>query len=356
MPEKKIQFDFMPTCVGSVPFMNFKATCKEIVTRLPDIPFWPQFVKKDPLEDMIIQYTEGLPLLEINKEKRETRIARSDTEAGLVEFYEHFLSKDLDYFAISKDYACGLYELLHLLSSDTAPYGKFIKGQTVGPVTFTSAINDHDNIPVINNPDIAEAFTKGLSIKALWQIRKMEETNRQPILFLDEPSLSSVGSAFSSIQKDGAVSMLKEIIGYLKEESDALIGIHCCSNTDWSLITEANPDIINFDAFEYMEHFLLYRNEISTFIKNGNILAWGIVPTSNLNKNESVNKLFMKLAKGINQIADWGIEPETIVHQSILTPACGMGSMSPELANLCMNLLCDLSEKCRSHTGLFENK
>ncbi len=353
MPEKKTLFDFMPTCVGSIPFLDIKATCKEIVTRLPDIPFWPQFVRKSPLEDMIIQYTEGLPLLEVDSEKRETRITKAETEAGLVEFYEHFLSDDLDYFAISKDYACGLYELIDLLSAETEPSGQFIKGQTVGPVTFTSAINDHNNIPVINNPDIAEAFTKGLSIKALWQIKKMEETNRHPILFLDEPSLSGVGSAFSSIQKEGAVSMLKEVIGYLKEKSNALIGIHCCSNTDWSLITEANPDIINFDAFDYMEHFLLYRDEISAFLENGNILAWGIVPTSSLSGNESVEELFTKLAKGIEQITDWGIDANTIVHQSILTPACGMGSMSPKLAGLCMDLLCNLSKKCRSDGGLF---
>ena len=57
-------FFFMPTGIGSVPFQDVARTCRDIVSLFPSAPFWPQFVRKSHREDMIIQFSEGLPLLE----------------------------------------------------------------------------------------------------------------------------------------------------------------------------------------------------------------------------------------------------------------------------------------------------
>jgi methionine synthase II (cobalamin-independent) len=159
------------------------------------------------------------------------------------------------------------------------------------------------------------------------------------MIFLDEPYLSSVGSGFSPIQRDDVVTMLKEVINYLRERSDALIGIHCCGNTDWSMVIEAEPNIINFDAFDYMDHFLLYRKEIVRFLKMGGILAWGVVPTTNLSEDQSVDTLLLILENGLRRIGEWGIDRDMLAERSILTPVCGMGTMTPELARKGMDLL-----------------
>jgi hypothetical protein len=133
---------------------------------------------------------------------------------------------------------------------------------------------------------------------------------------------------------------------YVRERSDALIGIHCCGNTDWSMIMEAAPDIINFDAYEYMEHFLLYPDDISRFIKGGGTIAWGIIPTTNLADDESIENLFLKLKGGFERIIEWGIDAEMLAKGSILTPACGMGTMPVEAAKSGIELLFRLSERC----------
>ena len=346
MRDKDPAFNFMATCIGSVPFLDIKSTCRDILDQLPDAPFWPQFVMRSPLEDMLLQFTEGFPFLKINESKREVAVSTREIESELVKFYDRFLNEDLNYFSISNEYAPGLYKLLDLISGRTKTNGRFIKGQIVGPVTLTSSIKDHNNMPVINNPDLVEATVKGLSVKALWQVKKLAESSKKTILFLDEPALSSVGSAFSSVQRDRAVMILKEVIDFLKEKSDALVGVHCCGNTDWSMIIEVNPDIINFDAFEYLDNFLLYRADILRFMDHGGALAWGIVPTATLGGNESVETLFAILAKGLKRLAQWGLDPEMLARKSILTPACGMGSMSSELAAKGLDLLCRLSRKC----------
>lgn len=340
-------FNFKATGIGSVPHLDIRETCKNILDLLPDIPFWPQFVNRDPKEDMNIQFSEGLPLLQVNEESRSLVFSSDDKESELVTFYDHFLTDDLDYFAVSNEYAAGLDEQINLVGRDPDRYGDYIKGHSVGPLTFAASVIEENGKSVLFNPDIFEAFTKGLAIKALWQIRKLESTGKDVILFLDEPYLSGFGSAFSPVQRQEVVDNLKEVINYIHTRSNALVGIHCCGNTDWSMIIESGPDIVNFDAFAFMEYFLLYPEHISRFLSNnGGTIAWGIVPTSDLTEAETVDNLFSKLQIGINRLYEWGIAPELVAGNSILTPACGMGSMDTSLSDRVLTLLSGLSRRC----------
>ena len=353
MVERRPIFDFSATGVGSVPFLNVEHTCRTIIHSLP-IPFWPQFVKRSPLEDMSIQYSEGLPRLEIIDEKRSLSVSlEKDPEAELVQFYEHFLNQDLNYFAMTPEYAPGLYKMLELVEQGVPQPNRFIKGQTVGPVTFLAGIPDTDGKPVLHNHELSEALVQGLAIKALWQVHKLRDTGREAILFIDEPYLSGFGSAFSPIERHQVIDMLRTVIDYVRHHSEAYVGIHCCGNTDWAMIAEAGPDIINFDAFEYMDYFLLYSTEIGRFLKTGGSIAWGMVPTADFTGEETVEVLLEKLEEGIRRLQDWGIDPESIACRSILTPACGMGTMKTEAAENALALLVRLCHKASESLGSF---
>ncbi|HBF43174.1 MAG TPA: hypothetical protein DDW42_05990 [Desulfobacteraceae bacterium] len=339
--------EFLATGIGSVPFQDTEATCRDILQHFPSIPFWPQLVKRSYLEDMTVQYTEGLPLLEINEAKRSINISsQKNIEAELVNFYDHFFTNDLDYFSISESHASGLYTLLDLIRQEKFN-GLYIKGQTVGPITFAAGILDVNGKPVLHNSELMEAMVRGLAIKALWQVRELSKSGRKPIIFIDEPYLSGFGSAFSSIQRNEVIDILQTVINYLRENSDTLIGIHCCGNTDWPMIVEAGPDIINFDAFEYMDYFLLYPDEITRFIKGGGTVAWGILPTSGSTGNESVEGLSLRLKEGLDRIHKWGIDIDMIAERSMLTPSCGMGTMPVKTAQKGLNILSMLSQKHR---------
>ena len=352
MPDSTSSFNFFATGIGSVPFQDIEATCLGILEHFPSIPFWPQFVKRSYLEDMNIQYSEGLPLLEIREEKRSLVISgESNAESELVAFYEHFFAQDIDYFSISRSYAPGLYALLELIDHGVEHDGPYIKGQTVGPVTFAAGIMDLNGKPVLHNAELLEAMVRGLAIKALWQVRELSKSGRKPIIFLDEPYLSGFGSAFSSIQRQEVIDILRTVIDYLRENSDTLIGIHCCGNTDWPMIIEAGADIINFDAFGYMDHLLLYRDDIVRFLKGGGTVAWGIVPTSNFTGEETIEDLFSRLEEGLGHVHKWGIDPDMLAKRSILTPACGMGTMTPETAQKGFDLLSGLSQRFEQGDG-----
>jgi methionine synthase II (cobalamin-independent) len=341
-------FNFIATGIGSVPFTDIEGTCENIIRKFPHAPFWPQFVKVSHLEDMVIQYSEGLPLLEIMEDKRALRVTpNGEKEEELVKFYDHLLSDDTAYFSMTREYASGLYAMTDLIREKAPSRIEFVKGQTVGPVTFAASISDTDGKMILHNAELLEAMARGLAIKAVWQARQLEKTGAKVIIFLDEPYLSGFGPAFSAIQRHEVIELLSTIIDYVRKNSNALLGIHCCGNTDWAMLLESGPDIINFDAFGYMEHFFLYPDAISAFIKKGGVIAWGIVPTFGFTGKENTDGLHVLLDRGLDRLSELGIDHGLIPGRSILTPACGMGTMQPQAAEKSMAILSDLSDRLR---------
>ena len=338
-------FHFLATGIGSVPDLDVRAACLRILHTCPQIPFWPQLVHRSHLEDMVVQFTEGLPFLEITGDRKALLRVPGHTEQELLAFYDRFLAEDVDHFALSKTYAPGLHEMLGLIEGNPEKYGPFIKGHTVGPVTFAAAIRDDDGRNLFAYPDLSEAFVKALAIRALWQVRQLGRSGKRPILFLDEPYLAGYGSAFTPIQRHEVVALIKEVVDYLRERSEAIIGIHCCGNTDWSMIVEAGPDILSFDAFSYLDYFFLYAGELRRFIETGGAVAWGIVPTFGFTGRETVESLSRRLHEALAKLHALGLDPARVARQSLLTPACGTGTMDPAAAERVLALLGGLSER-----------
>jgi len=342
--KKSFAFNYMATGVGSVPFLDVDGTCQRILEAFPDIPFWPQFVKRSFLEEMIIQASQGLPLLEINHEKKSIYLTSvDDKDSEFTSFYEHFMAEDTDYFAVGHEYAPGLYRISELIDKSPQSCGPFIKGQIVGPITFAGSLEDPTGRSALYNSEIMDTIVKGLAIKALWLVKKMSVSDKRPMIFVDEPYLSGFGSAFTPILREEVTKFIKEVIDYVRSRSNALIGIHCCGNTDWSMIIETGVDIVNFDAFDYMDYFLLYKKEIVEFLQDGGTIAWGVVPTTSFGGEETVSDLKVQLEKGLNRFCEWGIDRSTVGERSIITPSCGLGAIEPDKAEKILKLLSSLS-------------
>jgi len=351
VPKKTLDSGFLATGIGSVPYLEVDQACEEILTALPQIPYWPQLVKRSSLENMNIQQSWHLPLLEVDEQDQSLYIrSTEDMEQELVWFYEHFMAENLEYFAIPPHYAPGLYKMVELSKIEplTSSRPLYLKGQMSGPLTFGAAISDVENKAVLHNPELMEAMVSALSIKALWQVKKLQESGRKTILFLDEPYLSGFGSAFSPVSREEVIGHLQRVFQFLRERTEVILGIHCCGNTDWAMLLESGPDIINFDAYEYPDYFLLYKDAILEFLAQGGTIAWGIVPTSSFNDAETAERLYEKLMVGLEKIIKWGINEETLFAQSLLTPACGMGTLRPEYASKVHSLLNSLSRLCRT--------
>jgi hypothetical protein len=354
--------DIKPAClataVGSMPHQDPEKALDVIFETIPDAPIWPQLSQLRLREQMEIQYSEGLPRIVIDEEKSRMYFDTSgDTSEDLAGFYEVYLaaeeSGDCSAAAISEGFSAGLPALERRLEA----LGRklpFVKCQTTGPLSFALTIVDENKRAIYYNEEFVDVVVKALAMKCRWQVQRLKPYAEQVICFVDEPILSAFGSStYVSVQRDDVVARLGEVIEAIHADG-GLAGVHCCGNTEWSILVDAGADIINFDAYEYGETLALYPTQIRThLLDRNNALAWGIVPTSVAVREEQVESLvsrFETLADGLADKA--GVDRKAILEQAIITPSCGTGSMEVADAERVFELLRETSQALKEKHGL----
>jgi len=340
----KIPGKFLTTGIGSLPFIDAKKSA-EMVFEAFDIPFWPQLPKKSFKENMYAQFSQGLPGLVIDEKKRTIHVDGSkDLSEELAGIYEAHISKSYDAFAIKEDYAEGFYAFIEAAKKRKP---EFVKGHITGPVSFGLGVADEKGRAIIYNDSLREGLVRLLEIKAIWQIERLKGVAGQVIMFIDEPYLTSFGSSFVNLKREDIISMLDSIIEGIHSRG-AFAGIHCCGNTDWSLIAGTKVDIINFDAYLYAENLSLYSKDMERFLKRGGYLAWGILPTSEDVLKETDKTLFKKLSLQIGNLEKKSIDRKLILSNSLLTPSCGMGTLPEDIAEDIIKKLTNVAKLAKS--------
>ena len=339
--------NFSATAIGSYPHNNVDDACNLILKTLPEIPCWPQLPERDMNEEMLVQYTEGLPFLKIDPVKKSVYVDMpEDNTDKLEEFYNNYMSEDPALFALSDSHALGFSNMIRLLKEKKPEGLRAIKGQIVGPITLAGSLKDPEQIAMLHNPVLFDVIVKLLAMKASWQLDQYAAFGLPRIIFLDEPYLSSYGSAFASLKKEQIVESLNEIFLAIHNR-ESLSGIHCCGNTDWTMLMETQVDIINFDAFGYMDTMLIYKKEVRTFLERGGIMAWGIVPTTDSIKDVTIDDLMDKMISAVDHLVESGIDQNLINENSLITPSCGTGTMPIDEAKKAMTLTHELTIKLK---------
>lgn len=327
----------LATGIGSLPHTDAQEAVDLVLRCCPQIPFWPQLPRRDAREGMIAQFCEGLPCLKVTD--KGAVFDPQDKERELEKFYEAVISKNLDYFKISRDYAAGLYGFRQALEAKGTKNIQAIKCHITGPFTFAAGFKDDGGIALLHNEVFFQAAVKGLIMKALWQVKFFKEFGKRIIIFIDEPYLSCFGSGYTPVNREAVVKALKELTEEIKSEA-VLIGVHCCGNTDWSIFTGTpGIDIINFDACGFFDKLALYADGLKEFYRRGGMLCWGIVPTQEFTGREKPEALIKQLNEGVRALVKKGIDERAVKEGLLLSPACGLGAMEPAKAEAALKLL-----------------
>lgn len=347
---------FEPNClatgIGSLPHPTAEAALQVVLPNV-DAPFWPQLPARGLNEQMEVQYSEGLPRVVIDRAKERMYVdTAGDTSMDLAAFYERFLAEDLDAFAITPAFSRGIPALEAALRG--SPRRPFVKVQTTGPLSFGLTIVDETKRAIHYHPEFSDAVVKCLAMKCRWQIRQFRGFADRVICFIDEPILSAFGSStYVSVTRDEVVAKLGEVIEAVHAEG-ALAGVHCCGNTEWTILMDAGADIVNFDAFDYGETIALYPDAVRRHLEAGNALAWGVVPTSSAKiaaqTPETLVATFDRLVEHLAKAAK--LDKGLIVRQALITPACGTGSLPVPDAERVFALLRGTSHLLRGRLGL----
>lgn len=341
--------------IGSLPHINLENAMELVKKDFKNIPFWPQLTKINKNEDMIFQFLGNMPSFFIDKDSGKTYLETEsdkffeDMEQFFCDYEEIIAdvnSETIEKYAINS--SCAFPEFIKIIKS-TKP--AFAKGQIVGPFTLATTLVDKSGKCAFYDETLKEIITKTLSIKALWQIKNIKSANPNstPIIFIDEPSISQLGtSAFITISTEEVVEMIKEISDLIKANG-AISAIHCCGKCDWDIPISAGVDIINFDAYTFAQNLSLHSKSIKSFLEQGGKIAWGVIPTLHpeVLENANLDTMLSVFEKAVKYLTEKGIDEKIVIANSLITPSCGAGALSEDLAEKAMDLTKQLSDILR---------
>lgn len=341
--------------IGSLPHKNVESAMEVVKTNFSRIPFFPQIAKFNKNEDMIVQLLENLPGLVNDGEKIYLENESDEFFEQLETFfmdYEEILaepdSETLEKYGISQNYSSTFRPFIEIVK-ETKP--KFAKGQICGPFTLATTLVDKNGRCAFYDETLREIIVKMLTLKALWQIKQIKQVspNTTPIIFMDEPSASQLGtSAFITISKEEVVQIIKEVSDVIKENG-ALSAIHCCGKCDWTLPIDCEINMLNLDGYAFAQNLSLFSNELKPFLEKGGKIVWGVVPTLDKDALEAadLNTIMQKFDEAIDYLVKKGVDKSVLLDNSMVSTSCGAGSLSIEQSEKAMNLVKELSLKLK---------
>jgi methionine synthase II (cobalamin-independent) len=333
------RFNLAPTMIGSMPHKDAAPACQLVSKYLSEIPAWPQLPKRSFTEDMTVQFSEGFPGINIRDEHIYLqRGPLLNTQMELL--YAAYLENNIDAFPVSSDHAAGLTEFSNLnrLNSLT------VKGQVIGPLSFGLTIKDENHQSILYDDTLSDAAARMLRLKAAWEEKELRRVNKNTIIFVDEPVMASYGSAFFTLSRERVSYLLGEVLGGIS----GLRGVHCCGNTDWSVLLGTNANIISFDTYNFAGSLALYPTEVRELLNRDGAIAWGIVPnTEEALLKETVSSLKDRLEEAMAPYTRQGVRFQQLKEQGILTPSCGLTGLSEDGAERVLEMLATLSRRMR---------
>ncbi len=336
---------FAATNMGNVPYRDVKRAVQTVLEYFPVAPSLPATSRS--MKWML----EGIPCLVFDRQRRQVLMDPSpERESEILEFYSRYEQEDLDYFATTFDTAPFLYALLDRLKEVRPANLKWVRFQTAGPLILGDTIKQMDGNPALHHETLRDILIKGSNIKARWLEKKIkaEIAGVEVIADLPETTLVNFTAAGGTGTREDMVDIINESFRGLR----CLKWIHCCANIDWSILTDTETDVINFDAYHHSEKVSLYHKEIKAFLERGGMIGWGIIPVNEeVISNETVDRLTDRLQEGIAFFVKKGIDEMLLASGSWVLPCCDTSLLRPETSDAAFAMAREISSRMKVKYG-----
>ncbi len=298
--------------IGSLPHTQLELAMQ--VGLSLDVPTLPQLPRGEPAEFMLPQALEGLPGLRFDAEGR-TTVDLQVWEKGAPDFGRRLdaamAGEGLAAFEPSGS-ACRAWKpFLWEIENRRAT---FAKAQVAGPLTSAWATALSDGTPVGGIPELSLQIHRLVLARALAMAAALRSTGVTPIIFLDEPGLYT----FNPRSPTHAVELreLDFVAAALRREG-ALVGVHCCGNTDWASVARLDIDFISADARLSLGAILAATPAFDEYLARGGWLGLGIIPTSSTTRAPVTDLVATALAL-------LGDRRPSVLARTVISPACGL--------------------------------
>ncbi len=284
-----------------------------------DIPYLPQLPAGNPSELMIAAALDALPGLRFDSEGvctvelAEWEASRSAFGASIEKALD---SGELSAFEPSAR-ACRAWKpFLWEIENRKLTFAKV---QIAGPATVLWITKASSGTLASELPELDQQIFRLLLSKCLAMVRAIRRTSATPILYLDEPGLYA-------LDRRNARHLLTlqelRVLTLAIQREGALVGLHCCSNTDWAAILDLGLDLISLDVRLSLDALLEEKDAFWRYLIGGSTLSLGIIPTdikSSFAVRELVDSVEASLEATLGSRRFREMAP-----QLVLTPACGL--------------------------------
>jgi methionine synthase II (cobalamin-independent) len=312
----------LPSCastgIGSMPHTQVELGLQAALAM--DIPFLPQLPMHHPSEYMIPSAIEGLPGLSYDEDGMCT-VDLAQWNAGRQAFEakldEALASGQLEAFEPTPE-ACRAWRpfLWEVENRKLA----LAKAQIAGPFTVLSVARTSEGVPTLDMPGLDRVLYRLVMARSLAMVKALRRAGATPLFYLDEPGLY----AFQRTQPRHLLALqeMKLLIVALQREG-ALVGLHCCGNTDWAALLDTQPDLLSLDVRLSLDAVLEEPEALARFLASGATLSLGIVPTD-LTSSYDVGELTDSVEASLKAALPKERSFTQVLAHSLLTPACGL--------------------------------
>jgi hypothetical protein len=307
----------LATGVGALPHTDPVVACDDVLAIFPGFVYVPTLPDRNLLESIVFCDSEQLP----GRMIRENRLlfdSTTDHTPAIEKVYMDYVEGNYASYGLHPDYASGFIEMM---SRDLSG-AMVLKCQVTGPVTFGMQVVDADKRPIYYDSQLADLLSKMIALKARWCEMEMRKRTgvKETLVVLNEPYFASLGSSVVPIDQSMVKSGWEDISALV----EGGLGIHCCSNTDWEFVLDLRPSVLSLDAYTTAKEFLLYSDSLVTFMEQGGVVAWGIVPAEyKIFESETPETLYQKYLAIRTQLCS-SMPEQLFDAQSLITPSCGI--------------------------------
>lgn len=298
------------TGVGSLPSRDVSSAVRSAL-EATTLPFVPSLPRRSPAEGMIAQAVVGMKGVTLGQYGSiAVDVPELDPEAPFVTDLHHdaFLSMRVAVEEAKRRALTGA-----------------LKWQITGPVTLGLAL-ERAGAPVEVAFDVALRAVQQRATFLLDHISRSLPGISQ-VVFLDEPGMAALHQPHFPLAPDDAIDVMSAALAVV--EPHALTGVHCCGPVDVVSLLAAGPEVISIPVRHDVVDSAGY---LAAFLDRGGLIAWGVVATDGPVPH-TVERPWRLLSELWCELVKAGCDPVQLRTRSMVTPACGLGLHSPQIAD-----------------------
>jgi hypothetical protein len=215
-----------------------------------------------------------------------------------------------------------------------------VKWQFVGPISVGVALMRAGASSEVAFATALRSVSGHLAALGALVAERLPESP-QLVLLNERDAVDVMGRDFP-IAPDHAVDILSAAMAVV--EPFATVGVHSCGDTDIVALLEAGPQVLSLPARPGLIELAGY---LDRFLRNGGWIAWGVAPTDGPISVGS-DRLWQRLSQLWCQLVERGCDAELLGARCLLTADCGLGALTPAVAEQVCHTVSQISRSARS--------